>query len=163
MRGVLLLPLLFLLVACSQAPIPDDRLLLFKEGTAYSCKNYDNFKSYVNNYWNSVGVINDGCEMTPGSEMVFAFKQHDQSFRNHTGEVEITARVYAPEDGAEVAIFYEDRRGIWLGSARKTMLRGAHYITGYGNGTEIRKVKLSLLAESDSNLVVDFVTVVRGN
>ena len=72
---------------CEDVPA---NLLLSKGGTNKRICNkiYAIGGIVADNYWNAEGVV-DGCEMPPNSNTQWAFKQHDQTFRSHTGTIQI--------------------------------------------------------------------------
>ena len=89
--SILLLSLF--LVSCTQefnynSCLEEDNCLLVKEGTNKTiCNDYSyNNVVFVDNWFDSRGLL-DGCEMPIMSEMSFAFKQHDQSFKIHNGTI----------------------------------------------------------------------------
>ena len=145
-------------------PADDPNRLLLKEGTQYTCGNYHVFdvSAYVNNWWNKEGTILNGCEMLPNSEMLFIFKQHDQSIRTHTGEINIKIRLYAVSDGADVEVYYMDKRGTWFSSGNYADIpKGIYDIETYGDGTEIEFLRFRVHDSSRSNVLVDRVEVRR--
>lgn len=69
----------------------DENCLLLKGGTNKTqCGEFSyNNVVFVDNYYDSEGII-DHCEMSPGSSMTFRFKQHNQEYKNHTGNMLVT-------------------------------------------------------------------------
>ena len=99
-----LLALSVFLIGCQAQVDPaaclhDSQCLLIKEGTnKTTCPGAPTLQSaYVNNFYYKEGSVIDDCQLTPDSAMIFAFKQHDQSFKKHTGTLEVKITTFNPE------------------------------------------------------------------
>ena len=94
--------------------VPDNRLL-FKSGTNKTkCSNAPYLSSdYVDNPYNFEGDVIDECEITTNSSMIFRFKQHDQSFRNHSGTIQVTITTVNTEPHGIVQVLTADKSQNW--------------------------------------------------
>lgn len=98
---------IYFILKTPEIKVNDDMILLFKGGKDKQfCSNAPFLKSsYVNNYYNSYGNIIDGCEMRINSEIIFGFKQHDQTFRSHSGVIQVKITTMNLENGASFELY----------------------------------------------------------
>ena len=152
-----------LFAAC--APIDDPNRLLFKEGVnKTTCSNAPYLESsYVNNWFNAKGEIIDGCEMRQDSEVIFAFKQHDQTFRNHTGTIQVkittvnleaggAIRLYTSSDGLNESSWQECREF-------NNLPAGSNRVITTCDGVELGYIKLR--SKTQTGIFLDKVEVYR--
>ena len=148
--------------------VPVNRLVL-KHGTDKEyCANAPRLKSsYVDNWWNSNGLI-DECEMPPGADMQFAFKQHDGSLSSYTGTIQITITPINYEDNylALQILIGEDRDynnlpDEWVFCGNVDSIRGKDKKIINCGGTEVKFVKLVNPLWNPSSLYLDYILILK--
>src|SRR3989344_1089923 len=142
--------------------VPVNRLIL-KEGTDKKhCSNAPYLKTdYVDNWWNANGLI-DECEMSPRSDMQFAFKQHNQTILSYTGTIQISLTILNYEDNylAFQILTAEDRNNdnlpdTWIHCGNVDSIKGKTIKIIRCTGTNIKFVKLVNPEWNPSNLFLD--------
>lgn len=152
-----------LFVAC--APADDPNRLLLKGGVNKTiCSNAPYLESsYVNNWYNSYGDIVDGCEMRQDSEVVFGFKQHDQSFRNHTGTIQVKITTVNLEDGGAIRLYTSSNGlndSLWAECREFNNLpAGSNRVITTCDGTELGFLKLR--SKTQTSIFLDTVEAYR--
>lgn len=150
--------------------VPLNRLLL-KHGTdkEYCGKAPYLADSYVDNWWNSSGLI-DECEMPPKANMQFAFKQHDGTLSNYTGTVQITVTPINYEDNylALQVLVGEDRNfdnlpDGWIFCGNLDSIRGKDKKIINCSGKNLKFVKLVNPEWNPSSLYLDYILVLKAD
>jgi len=148
--------------------VPVNRLIL-KEGTDKKyCSNAPYLKTdYVDNWWNANGLI-DECEMSPRSDMQFAFKQHNQTILSYTGTIQISLTILNYEDNylAFQILTAEDRNNdnlpdTWIHCGNVDSIKGKTIKIIRCTGTNIKFVKLVNPEWNPSNLFLDRIEVLK--
>jgi hypothetical protein len=162
-QNKLIILLGLLVVAC--APIDDPNRLLMKEGVnKTTCSDAPYLESsYVNNYFNAHGDVVDGCEMKQDSELIFIFKQHDQSLRNHTGTIQVKITTVNLESGGAIRLFTSSNglnESSWQECREFNNLpAGSNRVITTCDGVEIGYIKLR--SKTQTSIFLDSVEVYR--
>lgn len=149
---------------CENVPI--NRLLL-KEGTEkkYCSKAPYLSSDYVDNWWNANGLI-DECEMTPKSDMQFAFKLHNQTLASYTGTVQISLTIINYENN-HVAIQVltgedNDKNDLpdkWIHCGNLDGIKGKEIKIINCSGKNLKFVKLVNAEWNPTNIFLDRIEI----